>query len=101
MRLYDTPACGHITGESTKGTISMKPIHVTEATFENEVSQSDKPVLIDFWANWCGPCRALSPVLDEIAAENPERFKIAKVDIDQNPASPRAFEFAPFPHCCS
>jgi thioredoxin 1 len=59
---------------------------VTESSFEQEVLQSDRPVLVDFWAEWCGPCHAVSPVLDKIADERGSELKLVKVNIDEEPA---------------
>ena len=66
-------------------------VHVTDDTFENDVLKSPVPVLVDFWADWCGPCKMIAPLLDEIAGEYKGRLKVAKLNIDQNNRTPPTF----------
>jgi len=68
--------------------VSENIVEVTDESFDQEVLQSDRPVLVDYWAEWCGPCKTIAPVLEEIAGEYGERLKIAKLDIDGNPDTP-------------
>ncbi len=70
---------------------------VTESTFEQEVLQSDKPVIVDFWAEWCGPCHAISPVLDRIAAERSGELKVVKVNIDEEQGLAMRYGIASIP----
>ena len=71
---------------------------VSDGSFDSEVLQSDKPVLVDFWAPWCGPCKSIAPVLEELAVEFGSQLKIVKVNVDDNPRSPSSYNVRGIPN---
>lgn len=77
--------------------IDNAPVHVTDATFEAEVINHDTPVLVDFWAEWCGPCRSVAPTLEKLAKEYAGQIRVAKVDVDANPGLAQAFRVMSIP----
>jgi thioredoxin 1 len=66
-------------------------LHVTDATFKSEVLESTTPVLVDYWAEWCGPCKMIAPILDEVARDYAGKLKVAKLNIDENPKTPSEY----------
>ncbi len=76
----------------------MAKIHdVTDSTFQAEVLDSDRPVLVDFWAEWCAPCRALAPVIQQIADEHESQLRVVKLDVDSSPSTPAKFSVRAMP----
>ena len=69
----------------------MKPTTVTDSSFENDVLRAEGPVLVDFWAEWCGPCKMIAPFLEDLAADKAGRLTVAKVNIDENPQAPTKY----------
>jgi thioredoxin 1 len=85
LRFGAFPRLTMLIGENS---VSDKIVHLTDDSFENEVLKSGEPVLVDYWAEWCGPCKMIAPVLDEIADEYDGKLKVGKLNIDDNPDTP-------------
>ena len=77
--------------------MSENIVHVTDISFENDVANSKIPFLLDFWAAWCGPCKMIAPMLDEISNDYADRIKICKMDVDDNPNTPNKFNVRGIP----
>jgi len=93
------PVCGRCRTALPARPFDNKPLPVTDATFAQEVvsASSSRPVLVDAWAEWCGPCRMIAPLLDQLAAESAGRYRIAKLNVDENPRTAAQFNIRSIP----
>jgi thioredoxin 2 len=91
------PRCGKCKAPLGAGAGDGRPITVTDATFPQDVERSSMPVVVDMWAAWCGPCRMVAPVIDELASEMAGRVRFAKLNVDENPATASRFQVRSIP----
>ena len=77
--------------------MSDKILHISDSSFEQDVLNSETPVIVDYWAEWCGPCKMIAPILDEIAHEYGDRLKVAKINVDENPLTPQKYSVRGIP----
>ena len=96
QRLEENPLCGKCKAPLSMD-IDQGPGDVDDAGFDREVMQSDLPVMVDCWAPWCGPCRAVSPLVDQLAREYRGRLKVVKINVDENPGTGSRFSIASIP----
>ena len=96
-RLNDRPKCGKCGKGLTASGVSDRPVDITDRTFQDEILKHPGPILLDCWAPWCGPCKMVAPVLEELASEYAGRVKIAKLNVDENPATASKYAIQSIP----
>ncbi|MFV9646884.1 MAG: thioredoxin TrxC [Desulfobacterales bacterium] len=97
IRLNDRPVCGRCHSRLPEGRVSDSPVIVSDKTFNDEIISAPVPVLLDCWAPWCGPCRTIGPIIDQLAKEFAGKVKFAKLNVDENPATSTKYNIMSIP----